>query len=134
MCWKMPNFSDLNLAHIQVVGAAEETKTYGGRNIVSPFMFSSKAKVGSPTRGCALGNRRDEEIWLALDTGTFAAAIEFDVLVQALVGDRLVGAALNSKRGRLMYIQRRHWLEYDPVALAVLVIGIGIIELLALII
>ena len=34
--------------------------------------------------------------------------------------------------GRL--VARRHWLEYDPVALAVLVIGIGIIELLALII
>ena len=46
----------------------------------------------------------------------------------------MLGAALNAKRGRLMYIQRRHWLEYDPVALAVLVIGIGIIELLALII
>jgi hypothetical protein len=30
--------------------------------------------------------------------------------------------------------QRRHWLDYDPVALAVLVIGIGMIELLALII
>ena len=97
-------------------------------------MFSSKAKVGNPTRGCALGNRRDEEMWLALATGTLAAAIEFDVPVQALVGDGLLGAALNSKRGRLMYIQRRHWLEYDPVALAVLVIGIGIIELLALII
>jgi hypothetical protein len=27
-----------------------------------------------------------------------------------------------------------HWLDYDPVALAVLVIGIGMIELLALII
>jgi hypothetical protein len=27
-----------------------------------------------------------------------------------------------------------HWLDYDPVALAVLVIGIAIIELLALII
>jgi hypothetical protein len=26
---------------------------------------------------------------------------------------------------------RRHWLDYDPVALAVLVIGIGMIELLA---
>ena len=26
----------------------------------------------------------------------------------------------------------RHWLDYDPVALAVLVIGIGMIELLAL--
>jgi hypothetical protein len=33
-----------------------------------------------------------------------------------------------------MYAQRPHWLDYDPVALAVLVIGIGIIELLALII
>src|SRR5262249_52969370 len=88
----------------------------------------------NPTRGCALGNRRDEEMRLALTIGALAAAIEFDVLVQALVGDRLVGAALNSKRRRLMYIQRRHWLEYDPVALAVLVIGIGIIELLALII
>src|SRR5215475_5937538 len=33
-----------------------------------------------------------------------------------------------------MYVQKPHWLDYDPVALAVLVIGIGIIELLALII
>jgi len=30
-----------------------------------------------------------------------------------------------------MYIQRRHWLDYDSVALAVLAIGIGVIELLA---
>ena len=49
--------------------------------------------------------------------------------------DRLVrGGPQLEERGRLMYIQRRHWLEYDPVALAVLVIEIGIIELLALII
>jgi hypothetical protein len=33
-----------------------------------------------------------------------------------------------------MYIQQRHWLDYDPVAVAVLVIGIGLIELLATII
>ena len=32
---------------------------------------------------------------------------------------------------RVMHIQSRHWLDYDPVALAVLVIGIGMIELLA---
>jgi preprotein translocase subunit Sss1 len=32
------------------------------------------------------------------------------------------------------YVQKPHWLEYDPLALAVLVIGIGIIELLASII
>jgi hypothetical protein len=31
-----------------------------------------------------------------------------------------------------MHVQRRHWLDYDPVALAVLVIGLGMIELLAL--
>jgi hypothetical protein len=31
-----------------------------------------------------------------------------------------------------MQIQQRHWLDYDPIALAVLVIGIGLIELLAL--
>jgi hypothetical protein len=29
-------------------------------------------------------------------------------------------------------MQRLYWLDYDPVALAVLVIGIGLIELLAL--
>jgi hypothetical protein len=33
-----------------------------------------------------------------------------------------------------IYVQRPHWLDYDPVALAVLVIGIGTIELFALII
>jgi len=38
------------------------------------------------------------------------------------------------EQGGVMYIERRHWLDYDPVALAVLVIGIGLIELLALII
>jgi hypothetical protein len=71
-------------------------------------------------------------MWFALTIGALAAAIEFDVLVQALVGDRLVGGGPQLEERA--YIQRRHWLEYDPVALAVLVIGIGIIELLALII
>jgi hypothetical protein len=33
-----------------------------------------------------------------------------------------------------MYVQKPRWLDYDPLALAVLVIGIGIIELLVLII
>jgi hypothetical protein len=31
-----------------------------------------------------------------------------------------------------MYVQKRHWLDYDPVAVAVLVIGIAMIELLAM--
>ena len=33
-----------------------------------------------------------------------------------------------------MYMQKRHWLDYDPVAIAVLVVGIGMVELLAMII
>jgi hypothetical protein len=33
-----------------------------------------------------------------------------------------------------MYAQKRHWLDYDPVAVAVLVTGIAMIELLAVII
>jgi hypothetical protein len=33
-----------------------------------------------------------------------------------------------------VYVQKTHWLDYDPLALAVLVIGIGIIALLVLII
>jgi hypothetical protein len=49
-------------------------------------------------------------------------------LAQEVLGKRLIADE------RIMYIQRRHWLDYDPVALAVLVIGIGMIELLALII
>ena len=30
-----------------------------------------------------------------------------------------------------MRVQRRHWLDYDPIALTVLVVGIGLVELLA---
>jgi hypothetical protein len=35
-------------------------------------------------------------------------------------------------RGGVMRLQRGHWLEYDPIALAALVIGIGIVMLVAL--
>ena len=34
---------------------------------------------------------------------------------------------------REMDIMGRHWLDYDPVALAALIIGIGIVESLALV-
>src|SRR5262249_24870075 len=40
--------------------------------------------------------------------------------------------AILPSESRVMSTQRRHWLDYDPVALAVLAIGIGIVELLAL--
>jgi hypothetical protein len=44
------------------------------------------------------------------------------------------GVLFEEQEGAPLYLPRRHWLDYDPVALAVLVIGIAIIELLALII
>jgi hypothetical protein len=31
-----------------------------------------------------------------------------------------------------MHVHSRHWLDYDPIALAVLLVGIAIVELLAL--
>jgi len=34
--------------------------------------------------------------------------------------------------GNIMRVPSRHWLDYDPVALAVLLVGVGIVELLAL--
>jgi hypothetical protein len=43
----------------------------------------------------------------------------------------LIKVASNRVRDT-MRTHGRHWLEYDPVALAVLVIGIGIVELLVL--
>jgi hypothetical protein len=40
----------------------------------------------------------------------------------------------SDQRGGREIMHKRYWLDYDHVALAVLVIGIGMIELLALII
>jgi hypothetical protein len=34
--------------------------------------------------------------------------------------------------GNIMRVQSRHWLDYDSVTLAVLLIGMGIVELVAL--
>jgi hypothetical protein len=41
-------------------------------------------------------------------------------------------AGFFSGRGALMSVQSRHWLDYDPVALVVLVVGMSAVALLAL--
>jgi len=66
-----------------------------------------------------------------------ASGVQYDALAPPMPPHiaALVGQLETGNRSRAtMYVQRPHWLDYDPVALAVLVIGIGIIELLALII
>ena len=48
----------------------------------------------------------------------------------------VLGAHHRAKKiGRLNMgwtVMRRHWLDYDPVALAVLIVGMGLVEVLAL--
>src|SRR5262249_25081023 len=76
----------------------------------------------------------DRSVWLSIGNCLRA---QYDALappmpphIAALVEQLETG----NRYRAAMYVQRPHWLDYDPVALAVLVIGIGIIELLALII
>jgi hypothetical protein len=75
----------------------------------------------------------DRSVWLSIGNCLRA---QYDALappmpphIAALVEQLETG---NRPRAT-MYLPRPHWLDYDPVAFAVLVIGIGIIELLALI-
>src|SRR5262249_5787146 len=76
----------------------------------------------------------DRSVWLSignlLRTQYDALASPMPPHIAALVEQLETG----NREKATMYVQRPHWLDYDPVALAVLVIGIGIIELLALII
>jgi hypothetical protein len=77
---------------------------------------------------------RDRSVWLSIGNCLRA---QYDALappmpphIAALV-EQL--ETVNRYRATI-YVQRPHWLDYDPVALAMLVIGIGIIELFVLII
>ena len=76
----------------------------------------------------------DRSVWLSIGDCLRA---QYDALappmpphIAALVEQLKTGERYTAT----MYVQRPHWLEYDALALAVLVIGMGIIELLALII
>jgi len=76
----------------------------------------------------------DRSVWLSIGDCLRA---QYDALAPPMPPHiaALVEQLETGNRSRAtMYVQRPHWLDYDPVALAVLVIGIGIIELLALII
>jgi hypothetical protein len=88
-----------------------------------------------PHRPRVSGAPSDRSVWLSIGDCLRA---QYDALappmpphIAALVEQLETG---KSRYRATMYVQRPHWLDYDPVALAVLVIGIGIIELLALII
>ena len=87
-----------------------------------------------PHRPRVSGAPSDRSVWLSIGDCLRA---QYDALAPPMPPHIavLVEQLETGERYRAtMYVQRPHWLDYDPLALAVLVIGIGIIELLALII
>jgi hypothetical protein len=77
---------------------------------------------------------RDRSVWLSIGNCLRA---QYDALAPPIpphIAGLVEQLETENRKRATMYGQRPHWLDYDPVALAVLVIGIGIIELLALII
>jgi hypothetical protein len=74
----------------------------------------------------------DRSVWLSIGNCLRA---QYDALAPSMPPHlAALVEQLETGNRAAIYVQRPHWLDYDPIALAVLVIGIGIIELLALII
>jgi hypothetical protein len=74
----------------------------------------------------------DRSVWLSIGKGLRA---RYDALAPPVPPHLAVLVEHLETLNRVtMYAQKPHWLDYDPLALAVLVIGIGIIALLVLII
>jgi hypothetical protein len=75
---------------------------------------------------------RDQSVWLSIGNCLRA---HYDALARPVPPHiAALVEQLETVNRATMYVQKPHWLDYDPLALAVLVIGIGIVELLALLI
>ncbi len=64
--------------------------------------------------------------WIANDAG-HNQSVDVSYFAQTPDGQRR-----NRKVRRVMSVQSRHWLDYDPVALVVLLVGMSAVALLAL--
>ena len=64
--------------------------------------------------------------WIANDAG-HNQSVDVSYFAQTPDGQRR-----NRRARRVMSVQIRHWLDYDPVALVVLVVGMSAVALLAL--
>jgi hypothetical protein len=71
----------------------------------------------------------DRSVWLSLG---HCLKAQYDALAPPI--PQRIAALVEQLERQNLGLPRRHWLDYDPVALAVLVIGIATIELLALMI
>jgi hypothetical protein len=104
-------------------------------DLVSPSLGPAQDRPHRSMRGAShsqvfpAGNR---SVWLSIGNCLRA---QYDALAPP-VPPHLAALVehLETLNRASVYVQKPHWLDYDPLALAVLVIGIGIIELLVLII
>jgi hypothetical protein len=75
---------------------------------------------------------RDQTAWLSIGNCLRA---QYDTLARPVPPHiAALVEQLEMVNRATMHAQKPHWLDYDPLALAVLVIGIGLIELLVLLI
>jgi hypothetical protein len=99
---------------------------------VSPAQdFRDPSAMGGACRSQVF-SARHQSVWLSIGDCLRA---QYDALARPVPPHiaALVEQLETVNRART-YVQKPHWLDYDPLALAVLVIGIGIVELLALLI
>jgi hypothetical protein len=104
-------------------------------DIVPPNLWLAQDRQHRSMRGASHSQvfpAGDRSVWLSIGNGLRA---RYDALA-APVPPRIAALVdqLETLNRVTVYAQKPHWLDYDPLALAVLVIGIGIIELLVLII
>src|SRR5262245_2778219 len=65
----------------------------------------------------------DRSVWLSIGNGLRA---QYDALARPVPPHIATLVEQLQTLNRATYVQKPHWLDYDPLALAVLVIGIGI--------
>ena len=104
-------------------------------DLVSPHLWLAQHRPHRSMRGASHSQvflAGDRSVWLSIGKGLRA---RYDALAPP-VPPHLAALVehLETLNRASVYVQKPHWLDYDPLALAVLVIGIGIIELLVLII
>ena len=100
-------------------------------NVWPPQDFRHRSTMSDASRSQAF-SARDQSVWLSIGNCLRA---QYDALARPVPPHiAALVEQLETVNRVTMYVQKPHWLDYDPLALAVLVIGIGIVELLALLI
>jgi len=91
-----------------------------------PFVSPVRGNVGIPRQGRAMGYlfSSSGSLFRQRERKTLGCVVSMELSLPGLEGA--------PGRGALMIVQSRHWLDYDPVALVVLVVGMSAVALLAL--